>query len=182
MHRGMIIPAMAVLVFLCAHELRGQTPAAKPETKEEGKASAPRPVTAYRLDIAINELEDGKKINTRRYSINTTSDSNPQSLRIGTRVPVESETGKFTYLDVGTNINARIATWVTPMTVNVFAEVSSFATPEDATKVRGNPLLRQIRIEGTVPITTDKPIVVGTVDDPTSRRTFQLELTVAKLY
>ena len=29
-----------------------------------------KPVEAYRLDFSITELEDGKKINTRQYSVN----------------------------------------------------------------------------------------------------------------
>ena len=173
--------ALAITMLLCAPLTRAQD--AKSDTKPEAREAAtpaPRPTTAYRLDISINELEDGKKINSRRYSINTTSNSSPQALQIGTRVPVQSEEGKFTYLDVGTRITARIAADVAPMTLNVSADISSLASPDEATK-GGHPLLRQIRIEGTVPMVTDKPIIVGTVDDPNSNREFQLEVTVVKL-
>jgi hypothetical protein len=38
------------------------------------KGRTAKPVEAYRLDFSINELEDGKKINTRQYSMNLTKD------------------------------------------------------------------------------------------------------------
>jgi hypothetical protein len=181
MHKSTISFVLAAVVFLCAMHPAVRAQDVKQETKEESKSSAQRPITAYRLDISINELEDGKKVNARHYSINTTSDSSPQALQIGTRVPVQTEPGKFTYLDIGTRIVVRIAPWVTPMTVNVSANISSFATPDEATKLPGNPLLRQVQIEGTVPIIMDKPTVVGTADDPASKRQFQLEVTTTKL-
>lgn len=184
MHKRLGFLILAVTLFLCASRplMYGQDAKLdnKPATKDETKPAGPRPITAYRLDIFINEMEDGKKVNTRRYHINTTSDSSPQGLEIGTRVPVQSEEGKFTYLDVGTRITARIASYVTPMTLNVSADISSLATPEESTR-GGHPLLRQVRIEGTVPMISDKPIIVGAVDDPNSKREFQLEVTVTKL-
>jgi hypothetical protein len=168
---------------ICAQENKPDTKAGdKQGTKTEKKEqveipeSAPRPVTAYRLDLSINELADGRKVNTRHYSSNTTSDSSPQWLQVGTRVPVQNEGGKFDYLDVGTRINTRITRWTTPMTLTINADITSFATPEEST--RQHPLLRQAHIEGTVPITSEKPIVVGVADDPASNRQFQLEVTI----
>jgi hypothetical protein len=183
MHKNRIMSALALGALFCAIHPFVHAQATKSEAKDEAKASGPRPITAYRLDIAINELEDGKKVNTRHYSINTTSDSTPQVLQIGTRVPVLAGEKGSTYLNVGTRITARIAPWVTPMTLNVSADISSFALPEEASKTNltQNPLLRQIEIEGTVPIVTDKPTVVGVVDDPGSKREYQLEVTVTKL-
>ena len=184
MHKRASLLVLAVTMFFCASQPRIYAQDAKqenkPAAKDESKPSAPRPITAYRLDISINEMEDGKKVNARRYSINTTSDSSPQALEIGTRVPVQSEEGKFTYLDIGTRIVARIASYVTPMTLNVSADISSLATPDESTH-GGHPLLRQVRIEGTVPMVSDKPMIVGSVDDPNSKRQFQLEVTVTKL-
>jgi hypothetical protein len=185
MHKRTIALALALGAFLCASQpfLRAQD--AKPETKQETNPAGPHPATAYRLEIAINEFADGKKVNTRRYTINTMSFSNmnggsPQQLRIGSRVPVQNEEGKFTYLDVGTYILAGIQSWSTPMALHLSADITSLASPEESTH-GGHPLLRQMRIEGTVPMITDKPIVVGTVDDPNSNREFQLEVTVVKL-
>jgi len=51
-------------------------------------------VNAYRLDFAINESQDGKKINTRQYSMDLNSaEGGASELKIGTRVPVELKQG-----------------------------------------------------------------------------------------
>ncbi len=149
-----------------------QDAAAKPSQKKE--------ITAYHLDFSINELEDGKKLNSRHYSMNLTDGGGGKDLNIGTRVPVQTEEGKFQYLDVGTHISAHMSAWASPTTLDVNAEVNSFATPDEPTH-GGRPLLRQVRISGSTAIVLDKPMVIGSVDDPASKRTFQLEVTVSKL-
>ena len=44
-----------------------------------------------------------------------------------------------------------------------------------------NPVVRQIKIDGSTVVVPGKPIVIGSADDPTSNRQFQLEVTVTKL-
>ena len=98
----------ALLVALAAGGGVGRV--AAQQSSEAPKAAAqdsPKLVEAYRLDFSINELEDGKKINTRQYSMNLNgNDSN--DLKIGTKVPIEAKEGQFEYIDVGTNISARM--------------------------------------------------------------------------
>jgi hypothetical protein len=154
---------------------------AKPKA-EASMPNAPRPIVAYRLDFSINELEDGKKINMRRYSMNLTDRVGPErSLKIGTRVPVQSEQGKFEYIDIGTNINARLTTWETPTGLDVNAEISSFPASNEGRTSGTPPLIRQLRIEGSTVVILDKPMIIGSVDDPDSKRSFQLEVIVTKL-
>jgi hypothetical protein len=43
------------------------------------------------------------------------------------------------------------------------------------------PLLRQLRINASTVAMPGKPTVIGVVDDPNSKRQFQLEVTVTKL-
>ncbi len=136
--------------------------------------------SAFRLDFSINELEDGKKINARQYSMNLTA-GNYKELKIGTRVNVEAEQGKFQYLDVGTNIRARIYGKREWPILDVTAEVSNFASPEQNNRSSAPPLLRQMVISGTTVLVFGKPVVIGSVDDPNSKRQFQLELTATKL-
>jgi hypothetical protein len=103
-----------------------------------------------------------------------------QDLKIGTRVPVQSENGKFEYLDIGTTIRARFIHWTSPVIVNVNADISNFASPDDATRT-GHPLLRQMRIGASTALVLNKPMIIGSVDEPDSKREYQLELTVTKL-
>ncbi len=59
-----------VLAFVIAGGI-GKVSAQESEASSKPAAqSAPMPIEAYRLDFSVNEMEDGKKINTRQYSMN----------------------------------------------------------------------------------------------------------------
>ena len=105
-----------------------------------------------------------------------------QELKIGTRVPVEAErsTGAWQYLDVGTNIRSRVFDSQGTPGLDVKVDISNFALPDQA-KGGGQPIVRQIVISGSTLVTLDKPMLIGTADDPNSKRQFQLEVTVTKL-
>jgi hypothetical protein len=193
MHRRAALFAVIMGTVLCVVPLtRAQdetsSPKEQPAPKQDLNGAAKtspsqRQAMAYHLDFSVDELEDGKKLNTRRYSMNLTdaeSESGGQDLKIGTRVPIQSENGKFEYLDVGTTIRARILNWITPVILDVNAEISSFASPDEATR-SGHPLLRQMRIGASTALILNKPMIIGSVDDPNSKREYQLELTVTKL-
>ncbi|MGB6385944.1 MAG: hypothetical protein WBD25_08935 [Terriglobales bacterium] len=139
-----------------------------------------KPLEAYRLDFSINELEDGKKINTRQYSMNLTPNQ-PQDIKIGTRVPVESKQGEFDYLDVGTNISGRLMSRNGQLELIVNTDMSNFAIPEQASGHEAHPVIRQLRIGGSTLVMLGKPMVIGSADDPNSKRQFQVEVTMTKL-
>ncbi|HUM04700.1 MAG TPA: hypothetical protein VLT90_04510 [Terriglobales bacterium] len=155
-------------------------PARAQDTGKTTKADADAALAAYRLDFSLHELEDGKKINTRQYSMSLIQGVQWQELKIGTRVPVEMKQGEIEYLDVGTNISARLQEIKSALDLEVRADLSNFAVPDQANK-SSMPVLRQLRISGATLVMTGKPVVVGVVDDPNSKRQFQLEVTVSKL-
>jgi hypothetical protein len=151
-------------------------------------------VDAYRLDIAFNELEDGKKMNTRQYSIDLAG-KKPNEIKIGTRVPVvtancnsssaSSSSGgaseQYQYLDLGTHVWAQV-TGQPGDELHVTGDISSVDTSaglEGSTRL--GPVIRQIKIEGSTALVLGKPIIIGSADDPNSKRQFQLEVTVTKL-
>jgi hypothetical protein len=141
---------------------------------------APKPIEAYRLDFSINELEDGKKINARQYSMNLTK-SQPQDIKIGTRVPVESKQGEFQYLDVGTDILGRLQPHNDQLELIVNTEMSNFAIPDQAQGHESHPVIRQLKIGGSTLVVLGKPIVIASADDPNSKRQFQVEVTITKV-
>jgi hypothetical protein len=67
------------------------------------------------------------------------------------------------------------------LVVEVRSEFSNFATPDQANRSNSMPLLRQFQISASTVALLGKPIVVGSVDDPNSKRQFQLEVTVSRL-
>jgi hypothetical protein len=159
-----------------------------PSGAAQADAKSPEPEitrSAYRLDYTMTELDEGKKINSRQFSMNSRSgDSN--EIKIGTRVPVESKQGEFQYLDVGMNIRCHLADQTdgaqpgSTVSLSVQADVSNFAIPEQQGQ-NMRPTIRQMRIEASTITPLGKPMVIGVVDDPNSKHQFQLEVTVTKL-
>lgn len=150
-------------------------------------AEAAEPGHSYRLDFTLNEIEDGKKINSRQYAMNLNS-GDQSELKIGTRVPVEVKQSEIQYLDVGTSIWCRLrdrasrdVSWLgADVMLNVRAELSNFAIPDQQGQSM-RPAIRQMKIDSSAIATVSKGMVIGTVDDPNSKRQFQLEVMVTKL-
>jgi len=173
------------MLFMTAASAQENAPkaATQPESSE-GKTKSQswdKPLEEYRLDFSINEIEDGKKINSRQYSTNLATNEGNE-IKIGTRVPVESKEGEFQYLDVGTSLFARIGEMRGQTELTVRAETSSFAMPESNSEKRDlHPIIRQLKMGGTALLPLTKTVVIGSADDPNSKRQFQLEVTVTKL-
>ena len=181
-----IVAVTAVLAFMAFAVLpsRAQEPTsetiANAIAAKEAHGQPDRPVHAYRLDFSVNELEDGKKINTRQYSMNLNADD-ADEIKIGNRVPVDSGPGTFQYLDVGTNIWCRIGERAEGIPLTVRADVNNLAIPDQANGHESRPVVRQFKINASTLAQVGKPMVVGSVDDPNSKRQFQLEVTVSKV-
>lgn len=172
--------AVALGLVLCggtrgafSQDASGATKAATQETEKS--------VSAYRLDFSVNEMEDGRKINTRQYSVNMNTDDSANEIKIGARVPVEPKQGEFQYLDVGTNIWCRLGERGNNLLLQVKTDISNFALPDQNQGHDPRPVIRQLKINASTVVSLGKPMVVGSVDDPNSKRQFQLEVTVTKL-
>jgi hypothetical protein len=181
MHKQMMLSwVFGPLLLVGPNFVQGQD-ASQGNAPAKQQTESPKAAAAYRLDFSLIELEDGKKINTREYALNLVPgylESN--NLKIGTRVPVEMKQGEMQYLDVGTNIYGRMRPLGDGLQLDAHAEVSNFA--DSAQQNRSSmPLLRQLWIGGSTLVVLGKPMVIGAVDDPNSKRQFQLEVTVTKL-
>ena len=180
---------VGLLPVLTGFGARAQDSVSKPA------AEAGEPRHAYRVDFVLAEIEDGKKINSRQYALNLNAGENEQ-LKVGTKVPVEVKQGEIQYLDVGTSIWCRLRdrsntetsehglrelSWLgTDVMLNVTADISNFAVP-DQQGTSSRPAIRQMKIEGSTIAIVGKQMVVGVVDDPNSKRQYQLEVTVTRL-
>jgi hypothetical protein len=192
MRKAIAICTIAILGFVTCWAAAGHAQDAAQATYEKAKAEPKqnvesaagaeheKPVHAYRLDFSVNELEDGKKINSRQYSLNLNADDSNE-IKIGTRVPVESGHEQFQYMDVGTSIWCRIGERADGVPLAVRADISNFAIPDQGTGHDSRPVVRQFKINASTLALPGKPMVVGSVDDPNSKRQFQLEVTVTKL-
>lgn len=137
----------------------------------------PEAPKAYQLDFVLKELEEGKVINSRNYSLMVTAVSGGGSIRSGDKVSVLVKGGPqpdYSYVDVGVNIDcAAVLEMQGKLALNVKADIST-AQPETS-----RPLIRTTRWSSNVIVPLKKATVLFTSDDTTSKRRMQLELTAA---
>jgi hypothetical protein len=133
---------------------------------------------AYRLDFTLNEMEDGKNIHSSRYSLDIQPNGSNE-VTIGTRIPIEPRRGEFQYMDVGTTIWSRIEDHDGHVDLVARANISSFAQPEPTQGYGSHPPIKQLKIDASTIANLGTPLILGSVDDPGSRRSFQLQVTVA---
>ena len=169
----------------------GPGPATAQEGSKEGSPGPAKsqPVQPYRLDFSFNEVVDGKSVNTRHYSMNLTA-GNADEIKIGTRVPVATGSSsnnsmptQYQYMDIGTQIWSQLRERGDDLILVVRGEVSNLDVGTGTGEHSGAlpPVVRQIKINGDTLLVVGKPIVIGSVDDPNSKKQFQLEVTVTKL-
>ena len=181
---------IVVLILVLAAGIGISTELVQAQEAAKDTSSSPeknKPAQSYRLDFSFNEIADGKIVNTRHYSMNLIAGT-PNEIKIGTRVPVSSGSTsnmgpsvQYQYLDVGTSLWSQLREHADELTLAVRAEVSNL---DVATGDHGGamlpPVVRQIKIDGETLLIVGKPIVIGVVDDPNSKRQFQLEVIVTK--
>jgi hypothetical protein len=181
--KGPLAAASIAALFLCVAIASARAQDATPP-KAETTPQAQTPPRSYRLDYTLTELEDGKKIDSRQYSISVgggTPSGRPWQgrVQIGTRVPVDMKSDGTQYVDVGTKISGLISMRDGAQVLDTDCDVSSVAL--DEAKVDGRPILRELIIRNEAPVTVGKAVTVGTADDPNSKRKFQLEVTVTEI-
>jgi len=86
MPKTMAVWTVVILGFMICWGAAGQAQEAeqvKPTGEGKAVAAPEKPVHAYRLDFSVRELEEGKTINTRQYSLNLNADDSNE-IKIGT--------------------------------------------------------------------------------------------------
>ena len=183
-----LIAVVTIGLWLAPRPAEAQEGSKENSSAEPAKPKPVQPVQSYRLDFSFNEVADGKTVNTRHYSMNLTA-GNADEIKIGTRVPVVSGSSsnnsmpsQYQYIDIGTQIWSQLREHGDDLILVVRGEVSNLdvETGEHSGALLP-PVVRQIKINGDTLLVVGKPIVIGSVDDPNSKKQFQLEVTVTKL-
>ncbi len=186
---------IALLGMLAMLALASQGAAAQGDKKKEnpesaaqnGNAAVNKPLNVYRLDFALSEFVDGKKVNTRSYRVIAREDET-NKLRSGTRYPVATatvdKTTQFQYLDVGVSIDCRIAERGAYLELNAVVD-SSDIRDADAHGGRNpsigqSPVIGQMKSDIRSLIRPGTPTMLSSMEDPASRRRFQLDVTATK--
>ncbi len=129
----------------------------------------------YKLTFVVKEMDGGKVVNARSYSMLVSTTSN-NSIRSGEKIPitVESMTQIF---DVGTNVDCRnVRPIQNELSMDVTVDASGIAQETPAT---ARPVIRSYRWNAGVLIPLNKPTVIFSSDHVSDKGQMQVELTAA---
>jgi len=158
--------------------------------QEAPKPAPPKPAHVYRLDYLLTELEGGKKTDSKDYTVLLDGDRKTGRLRVGTRMPVATGAGeaKWQYMDLGVTIEANtLSATDTSLGLRNRVEVSSIVMPtaeSGKASTLGSPtqpIIRNFTGESEVTVPFNKPTTLFTLDEPSSKRSFQVQLTATEI-
>jgi len=179
MKRIFVVIVFVVMALCLASSQEKPTAEAQPQSQE-------RPLSFYKVEYILRELQDGKAINSRSY-VMTIENGDRGEAKVGARVPVNAGGGnpnlpatQFQYMDVGVNINCRVVGQNDFVTLHTTVEISSFALPE-ASGTTGQPVVRQMRTQMAAVVAVGKQTVIGIIDDVNSTKRYEVGVTATKL-
>jgi hypothetical protein len=155
-----------------------------PESAQNANAAVKKPLNVYRLDFALSEFVDGKKVNTRSYTV-TAREDEMNKLRSGSRYPIVTGTAdkntQFQYLDIGVSIDCRVVERGGYLELNAVID-SSDIEGADAHSVPNppGPVIGQMKSDIRSLIRPGTTTMVSSMEDPASKRRFQLDVTATK--
>lgn len=141
------------------------------------EAAAKKPLSLYRVDFALHESEDGKRVNTRNY-MQLVEEGGECRVRAGHKVAITTVVQgqpSTQYLDVGFRLDCHLSEGDGYVRLEIRLDITGFA--EEA---KERPLLRNISSEVRTAVLPGKPTVVSSIDDSASKRRYELEVTATK--
>lgn len=136
-----------------------------------------RPLSFYKLEFVLREVQDGKTINSRNYML-TVENNDRAETKTGARVPVRSGMNGFQYMDLGVNINCRVVGRNDYASIKMSVEISSVAAAEANDS---QPVVRSMRTEMAAVVPLGKPTLIGFMDDVNSTKRYEIAVTATKL-
>jgi hypothetical protein len=142
----------------------------------------------YKLAFGIFELEEGKRVNQREYSmVIKSNDPRPNTVKASTRVPIATSVThgdtQITYIDIGLLISCSMLRELAgkiAMTCDV--ELSSIL-PEQNSETHNSlgPVLRTTKASYVwAVLVPGKPNTITTIDDVNSKKRIQVEVTATR--
>ena len=145
-------------------------PAARRETNQS--------VNVYRVSYKVNEMENGKIINSRSYTLMAKAGDRANA-NIGSRIPVVFQ-GKLDYHNVGMAFSCVIHPQQENLVVHSEFNLNTLAEKEPTSTPLPPPVMRQLFLKDDTVATIGKPAFVGSIDDVASNRRYVIEVTVTK--
>jgi hypothetical protein len=158
--------------------------------QEAPKPAPPKPTHVYKLNYVLTELDGGKKTDSKDYTVLLDGDRRTGRLRVGTRIPVATGAGeaKWQYMDLGVVIEATTQSATdTNLGLRTRVEASSIVMPTAESGKAATigsptqPIVRNLTGESDVTVPFNKPTTLFTLDEPNSKRSFQVQLTATEI-
>jgi hypothetical protein len=182
--KGMIFIALVSLFVIPV--LNAQQAHAPPVPPAPPVSPAPRspensakPISFYRLDFAIREMDGEKALDTRHYSLwlqagemERIQSSSSATYGIGDKKTVKN--------NIGVSFLCTVKETDSSPWLDLQLQISDFIPPE---KAEGGtyPVDRGIDIHSKAPLSLGKSVTVSSVEDPVSRHRFQVDVIATKL-
>ena len=164
------------------------------EAKEKPSGEPAAAVSlVYRVEYVVREIEKGKPVNTRSDVLMAKAGrggvpGERASFRVGSRVPIligsapkpEGASTQVQYEDVGMNIDCWVKEVDQGLSVRTNLAMTSVASSE-MSSVPSTPVIRRLHIEDDTLAMPGKPGIVGSIDDVTTDRRYEVEVTATKV-
>lgn len=175
-----LLLAALVLAAVVNAPLTAQTTSSESSPEKTTEKTAKR-VSLYRLNFVFREVEDGKRINERNYSLLLEGDTFMSSLRIGDRVPIRTDDKNLQYADVGFNLDCRLAEKGSLLEIDTVIEFSNVASPGALSNVPSTPTLRQMKYHVYTLLVAGKPTLILSADQVDSKHRLEIEVVASKI-
>jgi hypothetical protein len=174
-----LISALA-FAFVAARSAEALQPRGQEQSPPTAKREPAPDSIVYRVSYKVNEVENGKTVNSRSYTLMAQTDKRA-STRIGSTVPYSN--GKaIQYQNVGMNIDCIINKKEGGLLVETHLHMSTVASKEDIPMAGSlpTPVFGDFSLEDITVATQGEPAFVGSIDDVNSNRHYVIEVTVTK--
>lgn len=171
--------------------------AARAQSADKGPAQT-GPAHTYRLTYTVTESDGGKHTGAQHYTMTIVALPNcgfgpgpcHAQLKQGSKEPLitggyshEAAPGteyQFTYIDVGTNLDARLSETADGLQLTTKVEESGIEEPGNLQAMK-DPVIRQAVLENSTMIRPGTPVVIGSVDVPGSTKHLDVEVALERV-
>ena len=145
-----------------------------------------KPKKTYRLTYTVTEMDGIKKIGSQRFAMVLASGQDT-ALKLGNKVPIVTDAAsaggqtQYTYVDVGMSFDATLIEMGENAMLKSSVDQSSVAPEKtDIAGVR-EPIIRQATLRGESLLAPHKPLMLGSVDIPSSTNHLDIEVLMEPL-
>jgi hypothetical protein len=174
--RKIIMKGLVALVLAAGLPLLVADAGAQEKQQNETKLT-------YKVEFSVYEVENGKRLNVRKY-MTLADEGDFARIRVGSQVPYVVGgvgSGGYQYKDIGMNIDCRPRTRDNGVLLDMTVEMSSVLKPEASYQSNEHPVFRTDKSSLTAVLPLGKPTVVSTMDDVSSDRRYEIEVTATKV-